>query len=157
MKKILTLLALMLLPLPALAFTHQGDELEPLTFGQGIITDNSAARSCTIPAGGTETCDAEITLLNAGHYGVFRLSDYDPTITVEAHIDDSTLTASGGQVFDIKDFTFSPNISDSGGVPAQPDADGSLTLMIGATLRTRAGVTYDSTTYRGTYTLQISY
>lgn len=162
MKKILPILLLILfiatMPPAAFAYSNDGVEIEPLTFGQGIITDNSAVRSCVIPAGGTETCDPQIILLRAGSYGAFRLSDYDPSVQVWASVDDSSTTLSngGGQIFDVKNFTFSPDLHDIG-TAAVPNADGTLTLLVGATLQTRAGTTYDSTTYRGTFSLQINY
>lgn len=158
MRKLLLSLALLLATTPAFAFTNTGEELELLTFGQGIITDNSAARSCVVTAEGSESCDAEIILLNPGRYGVFRLSDFDPTVAIWATVDDSatTLDGPGGTAFDVKNFTFNPNINDIG-TAVTPNADGTLLLQIGATLKTRAGTTYDVTPYRGTYTLQINY
>lgn len=159
MKKILTLAFALILfaAAPARAFNNDGVEVEPLTFGQGIITDNTSVRSCTIPAGGTQTCDAQITLLKSGTSGIFQLSDYDPTVALWAYIDDSTTTLSnGGQIFDVKNFTFSPDLHDIG-TAAVPNADGTLLLYIGATLQTRAGVSYSNKVYRGTFTLQINY
>src|ERR1700722_12135130 len=99
MKKRLIYFCFMLLALQsraALAFTHDGVEVEPLFFGQLIITDNSAIRSCTIPAGGTMTCDSQITILNPGQFGVFQLSNYDPTVAIWAYVDDTTTTMTDG-------------------------------------------------------------
>ena len=141
------------------AYTNDGTELEPLFFGQIIITDNAAIRSCTIPAGGAMTCDSQITILQPGQYGVFRLSGYDPSVYIWASVDDTTttLTAPGSSaVLDVKSFTFAPDI-ESIGTEQKPAADGTLTLKIGATLKTRAGETYDIAPYRGTFNLQINY
>jgi hypothetical protein len=138
----------------ALAFTNDGVEVEPLFFGQIIITDNSAVRSCTIPAGGTMTCDPQITILHAGQYGVFRLSGFDPAVAIWASVSNTTLTG-GGFTFDLQDFTFAPDIGSIG--TAQAPAGGILTLKIGATLKTRAGVSYNVAPYRGTFNLQINY
>ncbi len=161
MKKILIYLCAILLSLhsnEALSYTHDGVEIEPLYFGQIIITDNSAIRSCTIPAGGTMTCDSQITILQTGQYGVFRLSSFDPTVAIWASVDDSatTLSLPDGTAFDVKNFTFAPDINSIGNAQT-PGADGTLTLKIGATLKTRAGVTYDLAPYRGTFDLQINY
>jgi hypothetical protein len=161
MKKRLATAALafaLLQPMAARAFNNDGTELEPLHFGQIVITDNAAVRACTIPAGGVMSCDAEITILQPGSFGVLRLSDYDPTVAVWAFVDDSstTMTNAGAGVLDVKDFTFNPDISDIGSAMT-PNADGMLTLEIGATLRTRAGQTYDISPYRGTFVLQINY
>jgi len=156
-KKYFLLAALFAAP-PALAYTYDGDELEPLHFGQLVITDNSSIRSCTIPPGGSISCDAEITILNGGQYGIFRISDYDPSVALWAYVDDSatTLENGGSAVFDIKNFTFAPDIGSIGNA-ALPEGDGSLEIKIGATLKTRAGETYDISPYRGTFTLQINY
>jgi hypothetical protein len=162
MKRILFYFCFALLALSssaALAYTHDGVEIEPLFFGQIIITDNSAVRSCTIPASGAAmTCDSQITILKTGQYGVVRLSGYDPSLAVTAWVDDSgtTLSDGGSFVFDVKTFTFAPDINVYGGT-AQNPAGGALTLKIGATLKTRAGVSYDIAPYRGTFTLLINY
>lgn len=157
MKKWLALLFL-LAPLPALAFTHDGAEEEPLFFGQLLITDNSAVRTCIIPAGGTESCDPAISIMHAGNFGTLRLSGFDPSVAVFATVDDSltTLTNAGGQALDIKNFTFDPDIRDIG-TAMTPNADGTLTLKIGASLKTRAGIAYDVSPYHGTFSLQINY
>ena len=141
------------------AYTNDGVEIEPLFFGQIIITDNSAVRSCTIPAGGNMSCDSQVTILQPGQYGVFRLSGFDPTVYIWASIDDTTttMTAPGsGATFDIKSFTFAPDI-ESIGTEQKPAADGTLTLKIGATLKTHAGQVYDIAPYHGTFSLQINY
>jgi hypothetical protein len=154
MKRLLALFLLFSLP----ARAAEGLEIEPLNFGQGIITDNSSVRSCVVPAGGTQTCDPEIVLLQPGRFGVFRLSGYDPNVEIWASVDDSLtiLAGPGGMEFDVKDFTFNPDISTLG-TAMLPEADGTLIIEIGATLQTRAGVIYDVAPYRGTYTLQINY
>jgi hypothetical protein len=136
-----------------------GVEVEPLFFGQIVITDNSAMRSCTIPAGGTMTCDAQITILNPGQFGVFQLSGYGST-AVWFSVDDAstTMTDAAGlatDIFDIKNFTFAPAYIDIGTEQALPG--GTLLLKIGATLQTRAGETYDIAPYHGTFSLQINY
>jgi len=138
----------------ARAFTNDGVEIEPLSFGQIIITDNSATRSCTIPAGGTMTCDSQITILHTGQYGVFRLSGFDPAVAIWASISNTTLSG-GGFTFDLQDFNFAPDIGSIG--TAQAPVGGTLILKIGATLKTRAGVSYDVAPYRGTFDLQINY
>jgi hypothetical protein len=140
--------------------TCEGIEAEPLFFGQIIITDNSAVRSCTIPAGGTMTCDAQITILNPGQFGVFRLEGYANT-AVWFSVDDTstTMTSTVGppftDIFDIKNFTFAPAYVDIGTSQILPG--GTLLLKIGATLQTRAGETYDISTYRGTFNLLVNY
>lgn len=149
--------ALLALPCrPARAYTNDGVEIQPIYFGQVIITNNAATRSCTIPAGGTMTCDAQITILHTGQYGIFRLSNYDPTVAIWASIASSpALTGPGASTFTIGSFTFAPNINSIGA--AQTPPGGTLTLYIGATLQTTAGQTYSIAPYRGTYTLQINY
>ncbi len=143
----------------AQAFTNDGVEIEPLFFGQVIITD-TVSHSCTIPAGGTMTCDdPHMVILNPGRYGVFRLSGFNPAVAISAYVDDTTTTLTdtgGATVFDIKNFTFAPAISSMGGTPEDPPG-GTLTIEIGATLKTRAGTTYDIAPYRGTFDLQINY
>ncbi|MCK4945290.1 MAG: hypothetical protein KAS59_03405, partial [Alphaproteobacteria bacterium] len=62
----------------------------------------------------------------------------------------------GGFIFDVKSFTFDPDISDIGSAQT-PDDDGNLTLKIGARLDTRANDAYQTSPYRGTYTLQVNY
>lgn len=134
-----------------------GIEAEPLFFGQIVITDNSAVRSCTIPAGGTMTCDSQITILTPGQYGVFQLAGYGST-SVWASVDDTNTTMtdpSGTTTFDVKNFTFAPDINNIGNEQVMPG--GSLLLKIGATLQTRAGQTYDIAPYHGTFSLQINY
>jgi hypothetical protein len=154
----LVLLFLHSAPVSAQPYDRDGIEIEPLFFGQGIITDNTSVRSCTIPAGGVQTCDSEITLTVPGSYGVFRLSDFDPSVSVWASVDDTstTLTNGAAQTFDVKNFTFNPDISDIG-LAMTPNADGTLVLEIGATLQTQAGISYDASVYHGTFTLQINY
>lgn len=138
------------------AFTNDGVEIEPLFFGQIVITDNTAIRSCTIPAGGTMSCDSQITIINTGEYGVFRLSGFDPTVPIWASVDDTATTLTGGGLtLDVKSFTFAPNINSIGNAQVPPG--GTLTLKIGATLKTRAGITYAIAPYRGTFNLQINY
>ena len=141
----------------ALAYTHDGVEMEPLFFGQIIINSTAAVHSCTIPAGGTMTCDSmtALTILNPGQYGVFRLSSFDPTVAIWASVSDTTLSAPDGSTFDVTDFTFAPHIIDIGTEEVPPG--GILTLEIGATIKTRIGTTYDIAPYRGTYDLQINY
>jgi len=134
-----------------------GVEVEPLFFGQIVITDNSATRSCLIPAGGTMTCDSQITILTPGQYGVFQLSGYGST-AVWFSVDDSTTTMTdpaGTTAFDVKTFTFAPVYNSVGTAQALPG--GTLLLKIGATLQTRAGETYDIAPYHGTFSLQINY
>ena len=137
--------------------TCNGVEAEPLFFGQIVITDNSAVRSCTIPAGGTMTCDSQITILGSGQFGVFQLSGYGST-AVWFSIDDTgtTMTDPGGlTTFDVKNFTFAPAYDNIGTQQALPG--GTLMLRIGATLQTRAGQTYDIAPYHGTFSLQVNY
>ncbi|MFH1157703.1 MAG: DUF4402 domain-containing protein [Pseudomonadota bacterium] len=148
--------ALLLLRAFPAAAAMEGVEMEPLFFGQIIITDNTAVRSCTIAAGGSETCDAEIAVLVPGQYGVFRLSGFDPDVTLWASVADATLTGPGSWIFDLNTFTFDPDIHDIN-TAQTPDASGTLTLNIGATLDTRANESYQTDPYRGTYTLQINY
>ena len=134
-----------------------GIEAEPMFFGQIVITDNSAVRSCTIPAGGTMTCDSQITILTPGQYGVFQLAGYAGT-AIWASVDDTSTTMtdpSGLTTFDVKNFTFAPDIHNIGLEETPPG--GTLLLKIGATLQTRAGQTYDIAPYHGTFSLQINY
>ncbi len=161
MKKLLpALFCLALLALPAArsfaAYTNDGVEEEPLYFGQVVITNNTSAQSCTIPAGGTMTCTSGITILHTGQYGVFGLSNYDPTVAIWASIASTTsLTGPDTSTFTIGSFTFAPDISTIAN--AQTPPGGTLTLYIGATLTTTAGETYSLAPYRGTYVLQINY
>jgi hypothetical protein len=139
--------------------TCNGVEVEPLFFGQLVITDNSAMRSCLIPAGGSITCDSQITVLNPGQaqYGVFQLSGYGTT-AVWFSVDDSTTQlkdSAGTTAFNVKSFTFAPVYNSIGTEQALPG--GTLMLKIGATLETVAGESYDLAPYRGTYSLQINY
>jgi len=134
-----------------------GIEAEPLFFGQIVITDNSAVRSCTIPAGGTMTCNSQITILTPGQYGVFQLSGYAGT-AIWVSVDDTGTTMtdpSGTTTFDVKNFTFAPDINNIGN--EQTPTGGNLMLKIGATLQTRAGQTYDIAPYHGTFSVQINY
>lgn len=156
-------LILLLFHIPAAMACPAGDsscngvEVEPLWFGQIVITDNSAVRSCTIPAGGTMTCDSQITILNPGQFGVFQLSGYGST-AVWVSVDDTSTTmtdAAGTTTFDVKNFTFAPDINSIGNEEVLPG--GALLLKIGATLQTRAGETYDIAPYHGTFSLQINY
>ena len=140
----------------AQAYTYDGVEVEPLYFGQIAITSNTTAQSCTLPAGGTMTCSSGITILRTGQYGIFRLSGYDPSVSIWASIASSpALTAGGSSTFSIGSFTFSPDISSIGTAAAPPG--GTLTLYIGATITTTALATYSVAPYRNTYTLQINY
>ena len=150
-------LILLFFPFPALA-AMEGVEMEPLFFGQIIITDNTAIRSCTMATTGVETCDAQIVVLDPGQYGVYRLSGFDPDTPIWVSVDDNgtILTGPGGFIFDVKSFTFDPDISDIGSAQT-PDDDGNLTLKIGARLDTRANDAYQTSPYRGTYTLQVNY
>lgn len=142
--------------LPAQA-VEAGIELEPLFFGQVIVTDNTVVRSCTITTGGSESCDAAgLTLLSPGGRGVYRLSGFDPNTQIGAVIDQISPLANtqDGTLLDVANFTLDPPIDVA---PQTPDANGTMTLNIGATLSTRAGVTYLVTPYRGTYRLTITY
>jgi hypothetical protein len=142
---------------PAADPTCNGVEVEPLWFGQIVITDNSAMRSCTIPAGGTMTCDSQITILNPGQFGVIQLSGYGST-DVWFSVDDTGTTmtdVANTTTFDVKNFTFAPAYNSV--LTAQPLLGGTLLVKIGATLQTRAGQTYDISAYRGTFSLQVNY
>ncbi len=137
-------------------YTNDGVEIEPIYFGQIVITNNTSAQTCTLPAGGIMTCSSGITILHTGQYGVFRLSNYDPTVAIYASIaSSSALTGPNTSTFSIGSFTFAPNINSIGN--AQTPPGGTLTLYIGATLTTTAGQTYSLDPYSGTYTLQINY
>ncbi|MBU6475489.1 MAG: DUF4402 domain-containing protein [Alphaproteobacteria bacterium] len=159
MKKYLFILCLLPLAFPAAAraaYTNDGVEIEPIYFGQIVIVSNSSAQSCTLPAGGTMTCTSGIQILHTGQYGVFRLSNYDPSVAIWASIASSpALTGPDSSTFSIGSFTFAPDIGSIGTEEAPPG--GTLTLYIGATLTTTAGATYSLAPYRGTYTLQINY
>lgn len=146
----------LILALPARA-VEQGVESEQLFFGQIVITDNSVVRSCTLTTEGIETCDgAGIMLLNPGQNGVYRLSGFDPGVAVGAVIDQITplTNTQDATMLDIDDFTLDPPIDVT---PQTPDANGNMTIKIGATLSTRAGETYLIKPYRGTYRLTITF
>lgn len=137
------------------AFTYDGVELEPLYFGQKIITGNNV-QSIVIGTDGSETLNpnapSTLTSLVHGQNGVFRLSGFDPALQLSASIADTVLTGPGGTTFDLGTFTFDPPINT---VSQTPDANGNMTLKIGATLSTRASTSYSIVPYRGTYTLTI--
>jgi hypothetical protein len=138
-----------------------GVEVEPLFFGQIIIINPSVSHSCTIPAGGTMTCDSGVTILNSGQYGVFQLAGYGST-SVWFCVDDAGTTMNDTAVnpgstttLNVKNFTFAPDYYNIGTESTLPG--GTLMLKVGATLQTIAGESYDIAPYRGTYNLLINY
>jgi hypothetical protein len=137
-----------------------GPEVEPLFFGQIIITNPSVSHSCTIPAGGTMTCDSGITILNPGQFGVFQLAGYGTT-SVWFYVNDASTTMNDTAVnpgststVSVKTFTFAPDYFNIGTESTLPG--GTLMLKVGATLQISAG-SYDIAPYRGTYNLLINY
>ncbi len=130
---------------PALA------ESQPLSFGEFAVTSNTV-QTIVIETDGDETVDAGITQLLPGHNGVFNLTSFDPSIAVSASIADTVITGPAAATFDVTTFTFDPPVSSQ-----TTDGSGNLTINIGATLSTRAGVSYGDGPYRGTYTLLVNY
>lgn len=122
-----------------------------LSFGEFAVTSN-AVQSIVIAPDGSQTVDPGITKLLPGRAGSYHLSSFAASIPVSASVADTTLAGPGGAIFDVTSFTFDPP------VPSQTtDVSGNLTIKIGATLSTRAGVNYSDGPYRGTYTLLINY
>jgi hypothetical protein len=113
----------------------------------------TTAQQIVIGPDGSENHDLGITLLLPGHIAILRLMDFPPSTILSILADDSTLSRQpSGPAFDIISFTFDPDASNS-----VTDSDGKLILRIGATLRTRAGVTYTPGPYRGIYNLMVNY
>jgi hypothetical protein len=159
MNKPIFLAFLLMLTIPArLSWaTQTGVEVQQITFGHIIITDNSASRSCVVAATGGESCDATgVLLLISGETAIYRLSGFDPNTALGAVIDNATPLSNSvdGTQLDIGSFTLNPPIDTN---PQTPDTSGNLTLKIGATLSTRPGTTYAIAPYRGTYRLTITY
>lgn len=155
-RRLFTTFAVLFVSVSAVA-AESGVEFQQLSFGRLLILDNSAVRSCTITALGSETCDGSgVALLNPGQVGVYRLSGFDPNTQVSAIIDQNTPLANtqDGALLDVSNFTFDPPIDIT---PQTPDASGKMTLKIGAMLSTRAGVTYPNVPFHGTYRLTITF
>jgi hypothetical protein len=122
-----------------------------LSFGEFAVTTNTV-QTIIIETDGDEIVDAGITQLLPGRNGVFQLTSFDPSIAVSASIADTVITGPAGATFDVTAFTFDPPLSSQ-----TTDGSGNLTINIGATLSTRAGVSYGDGPYRGTYTLLVNY
>lgn len=146
------LLSMLLLSWPLRVWADPAiSETELLSFGEFAVTTNTV-QTIVIETDGDQTVDAGITQLLPGRNGAFHLTSFDPSIAVSASIADTVITGPAGATFDVTNFTFDPPL------PSQTtDGSGNLTINIGATLSTRAGVTYGDGPYRGTYTMLVNY
>jgi hypothetical protein len=155
MKKILLILASGLAFYPI--FPAWADptltETQLLSFGEIIVATNGVD-SVVIAPDGSQTNGPDIPKLLPGRNGVYLLSGFAPSIPVVISVADSTLVGPGptNATFDMHDFTFDPAAG-----AQTTDLSGNMTLKIGATLSTRAGVSYADGPYRGGYTLMINY
>lgn len=126
-------------------------ETQLLSFGEIAVATN-AVESITVNPDGTNLHDPGIQLLLPGRNGVYLFSSFGANIPVAVSVADAELTGPNNAKFDMHDFTFDPvDISQI------TDGSGEMTLKIGATMSTRAGVTYEDGPYRGTYTLMVNY
>ena len=136
---------------PALA---QPVEVQPLAFGKFAMSDNHAQYSVIMSPAGVETYPPKIHPFDQGQPAIFLLEHYPADTEMMPSIGDIVLNPvpfGAGPTFDLMNFTFSPE-------PPMTNGAGSLTLNVGATLRTDgSGTLYNDGNYAGTYTLTINY
>lgn len=159
--RIFSLMFLMVLFAGSIAHANSIRETRPLNFGTIALT-GAFPQDITIATTGAENHSAGLIPLRGFSNGVFEITGLDPNTNFNVIINDTIVEGGAGVIYDVVDFTFSP---DTGGVEAvadgthtaQADGLGNLSMKIGATLQIRNGTSYDPGAYRGTYQLVLNF
>lgn len=130
-------------------FAQSIETVQNMTFGEGVIRDNSASYSIVIQPDGDFTTDNNIFLISDPEEGIYRLINAPPTslITVSTRVDQN-LNGAG------EDFVFDDLTLDA---PVATDINGEAVVRVGARMRTSGnnGIYTPETSYTGRFTLTI--
>ena len=125
--------------------------VQNLSFGEGVVTDNSAQHSIIIQADGTLMNDPEfrfVTLPQEGIYNLTGAAALAPITSVLVTVDQQVIGP--GQDFTIDSFDID--------APANTDGSGAATIRIGARLRTSGtSINYTpSALFNGQFTITVN-
>jgi hypothetical protein len=138
-------LGLCVFPIPAKADIT---ELQPLRFGEWIVTNNDTVQTVTVNTDGSYNNSAGLIMLQAPQQGIYRIDGLPPFAIIMGFdiVMTEPMTGAGNS------FTM-----DSFQTTADPvDGSGETTLSLGATARSSGnGQPYPDTTYNGELTIDI--
>lgn len=123
-----------------------------LSFGEGIVTDNSAPYSISLQADGDYVADPAIVLMTPPQPGLYKLTEMIPlTVITNVTITVNQQMLGPGQDFTIGDFDIE--------APDESDIDGEAIIELGATITTSGnGAAYtDNANYEAEMTLNVFY
>lgn len=137
---------LTLSPLPAAAQPFPGALVQAMTFGNFAIVNNSAIHMLTINTNGTYTADP-VFVINSPlpRAGEIRIETTSYNQPCSVTFNDGFLSKDGAMTQPL--FTITDLVT---ATPCMTNPDGSVDIVIGATLRTDAsGIHYPSGSYSG--------
>lgn len=121
-----------------------------LSFGSFAIASNDAVSTLTVSKrGGTTQATYKIYPLTQGQPGEYLLTAYPAFTPLMITIGNFQLNRNASQPLSVEDFDFDPVIT---------DANGSATIVVGATLKTNGlGGTYGDGPYTGVINITINW
>ncbi|MBF0472060.1 MAG: DUF4402 domain-containing protein [Gammaproteobacteria bacterium] len=139
-------------------------EVNRLSFGKIVVLDNSEVSTVTIYADGRQPkSSGDIVILDEGTHAIYQLFDFPPLQVVSIRVTGGIMYTGvlGGSKgnFTLSDFTLPGTVGGEINPPtARTDANGDLTLLIGATFSTSGdGRTYYDGDYSATVDILVTY
>ena len=126
-------------------------QVQALTFGDGIVVDNSTQHEIVLSSDGSFTHDAEFIFGNIQPEGIYPLvaAPQSAPMTVTIRLDQNI--DGPGQDFFLDNFDID--------APATTDVAGGATIRVGARMRTSGnGIPYNpSTSFTGSFTVEVNF
>lgn len=125
---------------------------QEMSFGEGVVTDNSSQKAILLEADGDYTVDAGITLTTPPQPGIYQLSGVTPLTAITnitVTVDQQLIGSGEGFTIDNFDIDYPPNV----------DVNGEAVIRIGARMQTSGNNNgyNDSTVFQSAMTLNVIY
>ena len=123
--------------------------IQDLNFGLFAVRNNLAQYTIIVAPDDTTIYAPEMIEATPAHRGEYLLEEWPINTLLDIDITDGVLTAGAGPSFSVTDFTYNPPMT---------GPTGTLTLYVGATLRTSgSGIRYETGIYNGTVDLTVNF
>ena len=134
------------------AFAQTINTLQDLTFGEAVLTDNSAPREILLNEDGSFSSDSQYLFVTNPQPGIYEVTGQTPSTAITS----VTMTVIANPNATGREFTIDNFDIDH---PAATDGAGEATIRVGARLQSSGnGTTYPaSTTFNGTLQLTVNY
>ena len=126
-------------------------QTQPLSFGDGVITDNLAQHEIVLMSDGTFTNDPEIIIGTSPREGIYLLTGAPQSAAMTVMITLDQNINGPGQDFFLDNFDID--------APATTDLAGSATIRVGGRMRTSGnGILYNaSSSFTGLFTIEVDF